>query len=88
MLTHGLWLLWALLPYSVGYFAYKGAVSAAQGYGAIIASVIDLDRFLLYEKLGIYLPRDSREEFVNNQALMALLSRDPDTKRSTVRYHR
>jgi hypothetical protein len=87
MLTHGLWLLWALLPYSASYLAYKGAVSAAQGYGVVIASIIDLDRFLLYDKLGMYPPQDTREERANNQVLMALLSREPNTEHVIMRYH-
>lgn len=74
LLTDGIWLLWAILPYSVSYLAYKGAVSAAESYGAVIASVIDLDRFLLYDQLGLYPPRDSAEEKENNAKLMQVLA--------------
>jgi hypothetical protein len=73
-LTSGLWLLWALLPYFIGYLAYKGAVSAAQSYGIVIASVIDLDRFLLYDELGLRQPQDNREEKLNNIKLMHILA--------------
>jgi hypothetical protein len=74
LLTHGLWLLWALLPYVVSYLSYRGAVSAAQGYGSVVSSVIDLDRFLLYEGLGLARPRDSEEEQQANANLMRILS--------------
>jgi hypothetical protein len=74
LLTRGLWLLWTLLPYSVSYLAYKGAVSAAENYGAVVASVIDLDRFLLYDKLGLYQPRDTAEEKESNANLMQVLA--------------
>lgn len=83
-LTDGLWLLWALLPYLVSYLAYKGAVSAAQGYGKVIASVIDLDRFHLYRELGMYLPRDNAEERQNNGELMRILAGNS----ASVRYRR
>lgn len=82
LLTKGLWLLWAAAPYSVSYLAYRGAVSAAQGYGAVISSVIDLDRFLLYKELGMPYPVDSGKERENNIQLMQLLGR----KRVTVAY--
>jgi hypothetical protein len=74
LLTNGLWMLWALLPYAISYLAYKGAVSAAQSYGSVIGSVIDLDRFLLYDELGLYPPRDTTEERKNNAKLMRLLT--------------
>lgn len=74
LLTDGLWLLWAILPYSVSYLAYRGAVSAAQGYGAVIASVIDLNRFRFYDELGLFPPRDTTEERQNNKTLMQILA--------------
>jgi hypothetical protein len=73
LMTNGLWLLWAVVPYSVSYLSYKGAVSAAQGYGAVVASVLDLDRFLLYKELGLNSPKDSNEERTNNEKLMQIL---------------
>jgi hypothetical protein len=75
LMTKGLWLLWAILPYSVSYLSYKGAVSAAQGYGAVVASVLDLDRFLLYRELGLNSPEDSNEERATNAKLMQILAR-------------
>lgn len=88
LFADGLWLLWTVLPYSISYIAYKGAVSAAQGYGNVIASVIDLDRFLIYKKLGLPMPRDNAAEIKNNRKLMRLLVGEPTTLRySRVRRH-
>jgi hypothetical protein len=72
-LDNGIWLLWALFPYFISYLAYKGAVSAAQTYGVVIGSVIDLNRFLLYKELGIRAPRNITEERQNNLKLMSVL---------------
>lgn len=74
LLTDGIWLLWSIVPYIVSYLAYRGAVSAAENYGVVIASVIDLDRFLLYDMLGLHLPRDSSEEKESNIELMRFLA--------------
>lgn len=49
LLTDGLWLLIALVPYGFAYIAYRAAISAADEYGTAVATVIDLDRFALYE---------------------------------------
>lgn len=74
LLTHGLWILWALLPYSVSYLSYRGAVSAAHGYGIVVASAIDLDRFRLYQALGLGLPQNTMEERSSNIQLMRMLT--------------
>ncbi len=84
LLRYGSWLLWALVPYGVSYLAYKGAVSAAESYGNVIATIIDLDRFLLYDSLGLYQPRDTDEERRNNAKLMQVLAGNP----ATLRYRR
>lgn len=84
LVRDGIWLLWALVPYTISYLAYRGAVSSAQTYGNIFASVIDLDRFLLYKELGLYAPRDTDEERANNAALMELLAGGS----STISYRR
>lgn len=70
---NGIWLLWTFFPYFVSYLAYKGAVSAAQTYGVVVGSVIDLNRFLLYKELGIRPPRNITEERRNNLNLMGVL---------------
>ena len=72
-LDHGIWLLWTFLPYFISYLAYKGAVSAAQTYGVVVGTVIDLNRFLLYKELGLRAPRNISEEKQNNLKLMSVL---------------
>jgi hypothetical protein len=72
-LNDGIWLLWTLFPYFVSYLAYKGAVSAAQTYGVVVGTVIDLNRFLLYKELGLRAPRNIAEERHNNLRLMSVL---------------
>jgi hypothetical protein len=74
LLTKGLWLLWALVPYAISYLAYRGAVSAARGYGSVIRTVIDLNRFRLYGELGLDPPRNNIEERENNENLMKILN--------------
>ncbi|MGP0021763.1 MAG: hypothetical protein ACLPKE_00095 [Streptosporangiaceae bacterium] len=85
LFTDGIWLLWATLPYFVSYLAYKGAVSAAQNYGGVFQSVLDLGRFQLYKELGLYPPRDSVEELANNRELMKLLTNNGN---DPIRYRR
>jgi hypothetical protein len=82
LLTRGWWLLWTMVPYSVSYLAYRGAVSTARGYGTVVASVIDLNRFLLYQELGLDRPRDNVAEKEHNDELMNLL----DGEEAMVRY--
>jgi hypothetical protein len=53
-------------------------------YGTIVTSVIDLDRFLLYQELGLDRPRDNKEEKDSNKELMQMLSGEE----ATVRYRR
>ncbi len=84
LVRDGIWLLWALVPYAISYLAYRGAVSSAQSYGSVVASVIDLDRFLLYKELGLFRPRSTDEERENNAALMEVLAGGS----GTIRYRR
>lgn len=74
---HGLWLLIALIPYSLAYLSYKGAITAAHQHGAAFSTIIDLDRFALYDYLRIRRPISTREERRMNAQLMRLLSNDP-----------
>jgi hypothetical protein len=76
LLRDGLWLLAALIPYSLAYIAYRGAVASAEEYGIAVSSVIDLDRFSLYEQLHIDQPRDTVEERATNESLIRLLGGD------------
>jgi hypothetical protein len=69
----GLWLLVALLPFSVGYLAYRGAVVAAGQYGRAVAVVIALNRFALYERLHLPLPDSANAERVAARSLTELM---------------
>ncbi|MFC0112283.1 hypothetical protein [Kibdelosporangium aridum] len=73
LLTDGLWLLVTLVPYGLAYLAYRAAIAAADEYGTAVSTIIDLDRFVLYERLGLPRPRDTDEERRYNAQLMSLL---------------
>lgn len=73
LVTDGLWLLVALAPHTFAYLAYRAAIAAADEYGTAVATIIDLDRFALYEHLGLPRPRDTDEERRSNVQLMSLL---------------
>lgn len=85
LMTDGLWLLVSLIPYALAYIAYRGAVAAADEYATAVTTVIDLDRFQLYESLRIDAPRDIKEERAANVRLMKFLEGDES---ANVRYSR
>jgi hypothetical protein len=70
----GLWLLAALVPCAIGYLCYRGAVVAAGEYGRALAVVISLNRFALYERLGMQQPPDSAAERRANRKLSRVLA--------------
>jgi hypothetical protein len=76
---HGLWLLIALAPYGISYLSYRGAVTAAHEYGAAVNTIIDLDRFALYDYLRIRQPANTEEERAANIQLMELLGNNTET---------
>ncbi|WIY06965.1 hypothetical protein QRX60_25065 [Amycolatopsis mongoliensis] len=81
--TDGLWLLVALVPYAFSWLAYRATAASAADYMTIMATVVDLNRFKLYESLHTELPRNSVEERWNNEKLMKLMDQD---RRVSVRY--
>jgi hypothetical protein len=83
LLTDGLWLLATLGPYGLAYLAYRASVAAATEYTTAVKTVIDLDRFTLYESLRIEQPRDTAEERRVNKSLMELLE---GSETANVRY--
>jgi len=83
LLPDGLWLLMALAPYSFAYLAYRASIAAAQEHAVAVRTVIDLNRFALYESLRTALPKRTRQERKINQRLMALLQGDDEV---SVRY--
>ncbi|WP_344951357.1 hypothetical protein [Terrabacter ginsenosidimutans] len=66
--------LLTLIPYGAGPLSYRGAVVAANGYGAALRAWVDLNRFWLYEELGLPAPPDASGERKQNDALKGLLS--------------
>lgn len=77
MSRHGFWLLLALLPYSVAYLAYRGAVALAHEYGTSLAVLVDLSRFELYRRMGLAQPRSTEDERKMNLTLMKIFNFDP-----------
>lgn len=76
MWYQGLWLFLSLVPYSVAYLTYRGAVVVAREYGTALAVLVDLNRFVLYERMRVPLPDDSEEEKENNVRLATLFRLD------------
>lgn len=70
---YGLWLLAALVPYSLALLSYRGAVIAAAAYGQAFSAIIALNRFALYERLHLPLPQSMREEQHRNATLSSVL---------------
>lgn len=53
---HRLWLLVALIPLGLSWLCYRGAVVTAEEYGAALRMLLDLNRFALYERMGLPFP--------------------------------
>jgi hypothetical protein len=73
----GAWLMLALAPYCISYLAYRGAVASAHSYGTALSTLVDLDRFALYERLRMVPPPDTLVERERNAQLLKLLSHEP-----------
>jgi hypothetical protein len=74
---HGPWLLLALIPYGIAYLSYRGAVVVAQEYGSAVSTMIDLDRFALYDSLRLPRPGTTVDERQVNAKLMQLINHNP-----------
>jgi hypothetical protein len=77
LIDDGAWILLALLPYAIGYLAYRGAVASAHAYGVALSTLVDLNRFPLYDALGLPRPLDTASERVQNSRLRDLLASQP-----------
>jgi hypothetical protein len=73
LIGDGPWLLAALIPYGIAYLSYRTTLDAAQEYGSALATLIDADRFLLYEHMHIPMPADVDGERAQNKKVMRLL---------------
>ena len=69
----GLWVAFALAPFSLAWVAYHGAVGAAQEFGSTVAAMIDLSRFRLYDALGLAQPESTAAEAERGPRIVALL---------------
>jgi hypothetical protein len=76
LIRDGAWLLLALAPYCVSYLAYRGATSSAHAYGTALSTLVDLNRFALYEQLHVSPPPSAKVERDRNTLLLKLLSGD------------
>jgi len=72
--SDGAWLLLSLAPYCVSYLAYRGAVSSAEAYGTALSTLIDLNRFALYEQFHLSPPADTMAEKYRNVQLLRLVA--------------
>jgi len=71
-----LWVLVAVIPYVLAYLSYRGSVVAARLYGSALDTLINLDRFALYEQLRLQLPADTAGERKTNEELARLFKYD------------
>lgn len=85
MWRHGLWMLLALAPCVVAYSAYRGSVRAGYEYGLALMMLIEFNRFGLYEKLHLGLPKTLGAEEAVNAQLEVLFSEDAAIERPNKR---
>jgi hypothetical protein len=77
LIRDGAWLFLALAPYAVSYLAYRGATSSAHAYGTALSTLVDLNRFALYEQLHLPPPSSTQVERERNALLLKLLAGAP-----------
>lgn len=53
MLPHAWYLLLSLVPYAVAFLSYRGAIVLAHEYGTALTVLVELNRFVLYERLHL-----------------------------------
>jgi hypothetical protein len=76
---YGAWVLIAIIPYALAYLSYRGSVVAAGHYGAALETLVNLNRFALYQQLHLQLPPSTEIEKVTNTKLARLLGYVPKT---------
>jgi hypothetical protein len=62
-------LLLCLIPYVAAYVSYSGSIAAADVYGRALQGWVDLNRFRLYDELGLPRPVTSQAERDQNDKL-------------------
>ena len=78
------WLFIAVIPYALAYLSYRGSVVAAGHYGSALDTLINLDRFALYQQLHLELPAGTAEEREMNVELASLFDYDDG---AAINYH-
>lgn len=73
---HELLMLTSLVPYVIAFASYRGAVVVAHEYGTALATLVDLSRFALYERMHLPHPDDLEDERQHNQRLTSVLPMD------------
>jgi hypothetical protein len=68
----GLWVLVALAPYALAYLSYRGSLVAAGHYAAALDTLVNLNRFTLYQQLHLKLPASTEDEKVTNAKMATL----------------
>ena len=76
---YGTWVLIVLIPFGLAYLSYRGSIVAAGHYGSALETLINLNRFALYEQLHMQLPASTENEQEENVKLRDLLGYVPDT---------
>ncbi len=71
------WVLIAFIPYVLAYLSYRGSVIAAGHYGSAFDTLINLDRFVLYEQLHLPLPAGIMMERLRNEEMKHLFEYNP-----------
>jgi hypothetical protein len=80
MWPHGFWLLLTLVPYTIAWLSYRGAVVSAGHYGQALEALVHLNRFALYRALQLKRPSNPVQESEQNEDLDTLLEgHDPGT---------
>ncbi len=70
------WVFIAIIPYALAYLSYRGSVVAAGHYGSALDTLINLDRFALYQQLHLELPDGTAAERKTNKRLARLFNYD------------
>jgi hypothetical protein len=69
---YGFWVLVAVIPYILAYLSYRGSVVAGGHYGSAFDTLINLNRFALYEQLHLPLPTGTAAERLRNEKMKGL----------------
>ena len=88
LLPAGVWAALPAAPYAIAYLAYRVGVASASAYATAVATVIDLNRFELYDKLNVARPHSLADEVQRNQDLMRVLNGESLPMKHSLRFTR